>query len=108
MLFGGHGGRRRAQRRFVITTPFSFFASASSSCARARPVFADVDPETLNLIPSVVEQRLKLSPANIRASCRSILWPVRGYGWLGRVAAEFKLLVIEDAAQAVGRNVGRE
>src|SRR5476651_1970800 len=44
----------------VITTPFSFFATASSILrAGARPVFVDVDPETLNLDPSKVEQRLK-------------------------------------------------
>src|SRR5258708_35470602 len=88
----------------VIPTPFSFFASASSILrAGARPVFADIDPETLNLDPSSVEQRLKLSPAHIRA-----VMPVHLYGQcadmdgLDRVASEFKLLVIEDAAQAVG------
>ena len=88
----------------VITTPFSFFATASSILrAGARPVFADVDPETLNLDPGSVEQRLKLSPAHIRA-----VMPVHLYGQcvdmdaLDHVASEFKLLVIEDAAQAVG------
>jgi len=88
----------------VITTPFSFFATASSILrAGARPVFADVDPETLNLDPGSVEQRLKHSPANVKA-----VMPVHLYGQcvdmdaLDRVAAEFKLHVIEDAAQAVG------
>jgi dTDP-4-amino-4,6-dideoxygalactose transaminase len=88
----------------VITTPFSFFATASSILrAGARPVFADIDPETLNLDPGSVEHRLKLSPANIKA-----VMPVHLYGQcvdmdaLDRVAAEFKLHVIEDAAQAVG------
>ncbi len=96
------GGIRSGEA--VITTPFSFFASASSILrAGARPVFADIDPETLNLDPSSVEQRLKLSPAHIRA-----VMPVHLYGQcadmdgLDRVASEFKLLVIEDAAQAVG------
>jgi len=88
----------------VITTPFSFFATASSILrVGARPVFADVDPETLNLDSSSVEHRLKLSPANVRA-----VMPVHLYGQcvdmdaLDRVASEFKLTVIEDAAQAVG------
>ena len=88
----------------VITTPFSFFASASSIVrAGARPVFADIDPETLNLDPAKVEQSLRQSSA-----ARHALMPVHLYGQcpdmdaLNRVAEEFNLLVIEDAAQAAG------
>src|ERR1700686_3662709 len=47
----------------VITTPFSFFATASSILrAGAKPVFVDVDPETLNLDPAKVDQRLRIAP----------------------------------------------
>lgn len=88
----------------VITSPFSFFATASSIVrAGARPVFADVDPETLNLDPAKVEQKLK-----VRNSRRRALMPVHLYGQcadmdaLNRFAAGYHLLVIEDAAQAVG------
>ena len=88
----------------VITTPFSFFASASSIVrAGARPVFADIDPETLNLDPAKVRESLKTSSAG-----RHALLPVHLYGQcadmdaLDRIAGEFKLHVIEDAAQAVG------
>jgi dTDP-4-amino-4,6-dideoxygalactose transaminase len=88
----------------VITTPFSFFATASSIVrAGARPVFADIDPETLNLDPAKVEESLKASSAG-----RSAIMPVHLYGQcadmdgLDRIAGEFKLCVIEDAAQAVG------
>jgi dTDP-4-amino-4,6-dideoxygalactose transaminase len=88
----------------VITTPFSFFATASSILrAGAKPVFADVDPETLNLAPTSVEEHLKRTPHGARA-----LMPVHLYGQCAdmdsfdRLAAEFKLQVIEDAAQAVG------
>src|SRR5215472_13786319 len=88
----------------VITSPFSFFASASSIVrAGARPVFADIDPETLNLDPARAAECLKASPVQ-----RRVLMPVHLYGQcadmdsLGHVAAEFKLQMIEDAAQAAG------
>jgi dTDP-4-amino-4,6-dideoxygalactose transaminase len=88
----------------VITTPFSFFATASSILrAGAKPVFVDVDPGTLNLDPTKVKDRLKSSPRGMRA-----LMPVHLYGQcadmdaFARLSAEFKVHVVEDAAQAVG------
>ena len=88
----------------VLTTPFSFFASASAIVrAGARPVFADIDPLTLNLDPAKVEERLRGGVSGIRA-----LLPVHLYGQcadmdaLDRIAREFKLHMIEDAAQAIG------
>jgi dTDP-4-amino-4,6-dideoxygalactose transaminase len=88
----------------VITTPFSFFATASSILrAGARPVFVDVDPETLNIDPAKVDQALRAS-----APRRHAIMPVHLYGQcadmdaLGQLAAEFKLIIIEDAAQASG------
>jgi dTDP-4-amino-4,6-dideoxygalactose transaminase len=88
----------------VITTPFSFFATASSILrAGAAPVFADVDSETLNLDPASVARKLKSSSFRIRA-----IMPVHLYGQCAdmdgfdRLSAEFKVAVIEDAAQAVG------
>ncbi|HEY6253135.1 MAG TPA: DegT/DnrJ/EryC1/StrS family aminotransferase [Candidatus Angelobacter sp.] len=88
----------------VITSPFSFFASASSIVrAGARPVFADVDPETLNLDPACVAQKVAVPRA-----CRRAIMPVHLYGQcadmdaINRIAREHKLTVIEDAAQAVG------
>jgi dTDP-4-amino-4,6-dideoxygalactose transaminase len=88
----------------VITTPFSFFATASSILrAGAKPVFVDVDPETLNLDPKKVEQRLRTSPNGVRA-----VMPVHLYGQtadmdaFSRIAADFRVHIVEDAAQAVG------
>ena len=89
----------------VITTPFSFFASASAIVrAGARPVFADVDPRTLNIDPAKVEARLQTGGSyKVRA-----LLPVHLYGQcadmdsLQRLCDEFKLTIIEDAAQAIG------
>ena len=88
----------------VITTPFSFFATASSIVrAGARPVFVDVDPETLNLDPVAVERALRQGVPRVAA-----IMPVHLYGQCAdmdafmRLGSEFKLAIIEDAAQAVG------
>ncbi len=89
----------------VITTSFSFFATASSilRCG-ARPVFVDIDPQTLNLDPAAVAHRLEhLPPQNVKA-----ILPVHLYGQcadmdeLATVAGEYRLFIIEDAAQAFG------
>ena len=89
----------------VVTTPFSFFASASAIVrAGARPVFADVDPRTLNIDPVKVEARLQAGGSyKVRA-----LLPVHLYGQcadmdsLQRICDEFQLSIVEDAAQAIG------
>src|SRR6266849_7171483 len=87
----------------VITTSFSFFASASSVVrAGARPLFVDIDPRTLNLNHELVARRMKTTP-NLRA-----ILPVHLYGQCAdmdsfrSIAAEFRLALIEDAAQAFG------
>ena len=89
----------------VITTPFSFFATASSilRCG-ARPVFVDIDPATLNLDPAALAERLeKLPPQNVKA-----ILPVHLYGQcadmdrLSAIADAHGLMIIEDAAQAFG------
>ena len=89
----------------VITTPFSFFASASSIVrAGATPVFIDIDPDTLNLDPARAEQRLR---SRRNENIRAVL-PVHLYGQcadMDRFAAisqEFKVALVEDAAQAIG------
>lgn len=89
----------------VLTTPFSFFASASSIArAGARPVFADIDPATFNLDPGQAASFLR---SGKRDKLR-VLLPVHLYGQcadmdaLQGLADEFHLAVIEDAAQAIG------
>jgi dTDP-4-amino-4,6-dideoxygalactose transaminase len=89
----------------VLTTPFSFFASASAIVrAGARPLFVDIDPLTFNLDPAQVESFLRRGkPQKLRA-----LLPVHLYGQcadmhrLPQLAQEFSLALIEDAAQAIG------
>jgi dTDP-4-amino-4,6-dideoxygalactose transaminase len=89
----------------VATTPFSFFASASSilRCG-ARPVFFDIQPQTFNLDPEGVERRLK----EYRGSRIRAMMPVHLYGQcadmdrFNELAQQYKLAVVEDAAQAFG------
>jgi len=95
----------------VLTTPFSFFASASAIVrAGARPVFADIDPSTFNLNPNQVESFLR---GGRRDRLRTMV-PVHLYGQcadmdsLQRLADEFHLSLIEDAAQAIGARWGTE
>ncbi|HEV2618954.1 MAG TPA: DegT/DnrJ/EryC1/StrS family aminotransferase [Acidobacteriaceae bacterium] len=90
----------------ILTTPFTFFATASSILrAGARPLFADIDPRTFNLCPAAVAELLRTPAA---ANVRAIL-PVHLYGqpadWdafesLTRTYPN--LVLIEDAAQAFG------
>lgn len=85
----------------VITTPFTFMASANSIVyAGARPVFADVEAGSMNLDPAAVE-------AAITPRTRAIL-AVHLYGRccdmrsLAALAAKHGLAIVEDAAQAIG------
>lgn len=85
----------------VITTPFTFIASANSiRYTGARPVFVDVDPATFNLDPAQLE-------AAITPRTRAIM-PVHLFGLISdmdpilAVADKHGLIVIEDACQAHG------
>jgi dTDP-4-amino-4,6-dideoxygalactose transaminase len=90
----------------VITTPFSFVATAGAIVqVGARPVFVDIEPESFNLDP----QRLE---AAINPSTSAII-PVHLFGLpadldpILAVAKSHNLLVIEDAAQAIGSRYKR-
>ncbi|MBZ9714130.1 DegT/DnrJ/EryC1/StrS family aminotransferase [Deinococcus multiflagellatus] len=85
----------------VITTAFSFFATAESiSLVGAKPVFVDIDPDTYNL--DVQQVRAAITPQT------KALMPVHLYGQsadmgaLMTCAQEHGLLVVEDCAQSFG------
>jgi dTDP-4-amino-4,6-dideoxygalactose transaminase len=85
----------------VITTPFTFFATAEAiSQVGAIPVFVDIDPRTYNIDPDLIE-------AAITSRTKAIL-PVHLYGHAAEMdkimelAKVYNLKVIEDVAQAFG------
>jgi len=89
----------------VITTPFSFIATAGSiAYVGAKPVFVDIDPGTYNLNPALLE-------AAITPDTRAIM-PVHLFGLpadmepIMAVARAHDLAIIEDAAQAIGSRYG--
>jgi dTDP-4-amino-4,6-dideoxygalactose transaminase len=92
----------------VLTTPFSFFATASTIVRLgARPVFADIDPATLNLDPESVAATLARAEGAV-----SGMLVVHLFGRLADVAAlqaiadGHGLWMLEDAAQAAGARAG--
>ena len=94
----------------VITTPYTFFATAGSiSRLGAKPVFVDIDPKTYNINPELIEGK-------ITDKAKAII-PVHLYGQCAEmdpileIGKKYNLCIIEDAAQAIsaeykGRKAG--
>lgn len=94
----GHGDK-------VITTPFTFFATAGSIARLgAEPVFVDIDPRTYNLDPERLEALLKKTKGK---GIKAIV-PVHLYGQcadmdaINKLCRKHGIVVIEDAAQSIG------
>jgi perosamine synthetase len=89
----------------VVTSPFSFVASANAAIyERARPVFADIDPVTLNLDPAA-------AAAAVTERTRALL-PVHIFGYpadmpaFEGIADRHGLGIVEDACEALGAVYG--
>ena len=92
----------------ILTTPYSFFATAGSIARLgAIPVFVDIEPGTFNLSSENLRRTLEKMPVQEKAQLKGIM-PVHLYGQCAnmepilQLANEYHLVVIEDAAQAIG------
>jgi dTDP-4-amino-4,6-dideoxygalactose transaminase len=96
----------------VITTPFSFFATAGAiTRLGARPVFVDIDERTFNLDPvlvgaAVTERTKAIIPVHLYGQCAEMdrLLEISRQGWRRTAGkdAGAPIPIIEDAAQAIG------
>ena len=89
----------------VITSPFTFIATAEAICYQgAEPVFVDIDPETFNLDVSLIEKA-------INSNTKAIL-PVHLFGQpadltpIRELCSKYDLKLIEDCAQSFGAEYG--
>ena len=96
------------QGDIVITTPYTFFATAGSIARTgARILFADIDPDTYNISPKSIKKKLAELDDSEKASLKAII-PVHLYGQCAemdeilQISSKYNLVIIEDAAQAIG------
>jgi dTDP-4-amino-4,6-dideoxygalactose transaminase len=92
----------------VITAPYTFFATAGAvSRLGARTVFVDIEADTYNIDPNLLAERLDSMAKDERKRVKAII-PVHLFGQCAEmdpileVARRHNLIVIEDAAQAIG------
>lgn len=84
---------------YVITTPFSFVATTSSLVTNGlKPIFADIDPDTLNIDPANIEELITKNTSAIVPS--HIFGNICDVETIDSLAAKYQLKVIYDAAHA--------
>ena len=85
----------------VITTPFTFVATASSILMTgAKPVFADIREDTYNINPKEIEKKINKKTKAIIAV--DLYGQPAEYNEINKIAKKHKLYVIGDAAQSIG------
>ena len=85
----------------VITTPFTFIASATSiMMTGARPVFVDIDPVSLNMDPARIEEAI--TPRTKAILPVEVFGDPAGFDRISEIAARHGLPVVEDSCEALG------
>jgi dTDP-4-amino-4,6-dideoxygalactose transaminase len=85
----------------VITTPFTFFATAGTvHNAGGTPVFVDIDPATMNISPEAIESAI--TPRTRAIIVVHLFGQMAAMETIMRIAARHGLPVIEDGAQSIG------
>jgi len=85
----------------VITTPFSFISSANCILfERAKPVFADIDPDTLTIDSKEIERKVTKRTKAILAV--DVFGHPADWDAISRIAHRYGLYLIEDSAEALG------
>jgi len=91
----------------IITTPFTFISSVNSIVyTGAKPVFADIEEDTFNINPNLIEEK-------ITDKTKAIM-PVHLYGnpcdidKINKIAKKYNLVVVEDACQAHGASINNK
>ena len=99
------------QGDLVVTTPFTFFATVGSiTRVGAAPVFVDIDRATYNMDPTKLASTLAGLSGTARSRVKAIM-PVHLFGQCAdmepilETAKKYNLVVIEDAAQAIGAEI---
>ena len=92
----------------VLTTPYTFFATAGAiSRLGAKPVFVDIDPFTFNMDANLLDATMQKLTSGEQERVKAII-PVHLYGQsadmdpIMQFAKQHGLIVVEDAAQAIG------
>ena len=85
----------------VITTPFTFFATAGTiHNAGGKPVFVDIDPATMNISPAAIEAAI--TPRTRAIIVVHLFGQMAAMEEIAAIAARRQLPVIEDGAQSIG------
>ena len=96
----------------VVTSPYTFFSTAGSIARLgAIPVFVDIDTHTYNIDPEKLEKKISTLNTEERSRLKAIV-PVHLFGQCAdmediiAIAKSFDVVIIEDAAQAIGAEYG--